>query len=141
MNWKYLAVVFASALAFLSLGTACQGQGKTTTAQQAEENSEEQSLATSLDSLVLERSTYYRTNAETGWSEDEATKGKALEYRSDIDIKSVVPNGNFCFTKQGITWQFNPYEIAPYALGSFTVEIPWSELRPYLKKAFAKYAK
>lgn len=40
------------------------------------------------------------------------------------------------FGKNGLTLQFNPYEVAPYAAGMPVSEIPWSELSPYLTKGF-----
>lgn len=42
-------------------------------------------------------------------------------------------NNNFAITKQGIEFQYNPYEMAPYAVGAPSVTIPFSEIQPFLK--------
>ncbi|MDZ7315871.1 MAG: DUF3298 and DUF4163 domain-containing protein [candidate division KSB1 bacterium] len=41
--------------------------------------------------------------------------------------------GNFGVTKEGFLFIYNPYEIAPYALGRTELLITWEELRPFLK--------
>ena len=43
------------------------------------------------------------------------------------------PNGNFAVSEEGITWTYNPYEIAPYSMGIFDLLVSWDELKPYLK--------
>ena len=43
-------------------------------------------------------------------------------------------NGNFEVGKKGITFYYNPNEIAPSYLGVIAVRIPWWELEEYLKK-------
>lgn len=42
----------------------------------------------------------------------------------DIEISS-----NFAVAAQGITWQFAPYEIAPFSTGEVIITLPWSGLR------------
>ena len=46
----------------------------------------------------------------------------------------VGPNGNFEGTKDGVTWYYQPYDIAPYDLGVISVTVPWKELKPYVLK-------
>jgi hypothetical protein len=41
---------------------------------------------------------------------------------------------NYAFTRQGIFFYYNPYEIAPYARGAITFTIPYSELEGIVKK-------
>lgn len=36
-------------------------------------------------------------------------------------------------TRDGLTFQWDEYEIAPYAWGPTTLTLPWAELRPYLR--------
>jgi len=36
---------------------------------------------------------------------------------------------HFVISRKGITWMFAPYEMASYAEGSFTVLVPWAELK------------
>lgn len=45
-----------------------------------------------------------------------------------------VLNDNYGFTKDGIVFVFNIYEIAPYALGAQEVHIPYTRLKEWLKK-------
>lgn len=46
---------------------------------------------------------------------------------------NVVPNGNFSPDEKGIGWIFQPYDIAPYAFGALSADVPWELLKPYLK--------
>lgn len=55
----------------------------------------------------------------------------------------IEPNDNFLLDEKGLTWVYDPYEIAPYALGPVTVSLPWSEIKDLLYpdssvKAFAE---
>lgn len=43
-------------------------------------------------------------------------------------LKDIEPNGNFSVSEKGVTYIFNQYEIAPYAMGIIRVSIPWEEL-------------
>ena len=43
------------------------------------------------------------------------------------------PNGLYEVTKDGVTWYYQPYDIAPYYLGVISISIPWSELKPYVR--------
>jgi hypothetical protein len=42
-------------------------------------------------------------------------------------------NNNFAFSKDGIEFLYNTYEIAPYAVGAPTIVIPYSKIKPFLK--------
>ncbi|MCU0422739.1 MAG: DUF3298 and DUF4163 domain-containing protein [Bacteroidia bacterium] len=46
-------------------------------------------------------------------------------------------NENFAIHNEGITWLYNPYEIAPYAFGSPTITIDKETILPLLQKDFA----
>lgn len=46
---------------------------------------------------------------------------------------NVAPNGNFWPDSEGISWTFQPYDVAPYALGAITADVTWEQLKPYLK--------
>ena len=46
----------------------------------------------------------------------------------------VGPNGNYEVSKDGVTWYYQPYDIAPYYLGVISVFVPWKELKPYIRK-------
>ena len=43
------------------------------------------------------------------------------------------PNGNFAVSEDGITWVYNPYEIATYASGIIELPVPWAKIRPLLQ--------
>lgn len=51
-----------------------------------------------------------------------------------FSIEEVVPTDNFRIDEKGITWTYNPYEIAVYALGIINVSVEWEELKPYLRE-------
>ena len=55
------------------------------------------------------------------------------EEDADMMFGEPVPNGNFGVSEEGVTWTFNPYEIAPYALGIIDLSVSWADLKPYLK--------
>lgn len=42
-------------------------------------------------------------------------------------------NGVFLPGSKGVSWVFQPYEIAPYSYGIITVEVPWAELKPWVR--------
>ena len=41
-------------------------------------------------------------------------------------------NDNFALTPSGLRFRFDPYEIAPYAAGSTTIDLPWALVEPLL---------
>ena len=43
------------------------------------------------------------------------------------------PNGLYEVTKDGVTWYYQPYDIAPYYLGVISISVPWKELKPYVR--------
>jgi hypothetical protein len=42
-------------------------------------------------------------------------------------------NDNYSFSRYAVTFQFNPYEVAAYALGAPEITIPYSEIRDIIK--------
>lgn len=52
------------------------------------------------------------------------------------NVDDIHPNDNFYLAEEGITYVFNPYDIAPYALGETEILIPWSALQNILKPEF-----
>ena len=42
--------------------------------------------------------------------------------------------GLFSVEQDGVTWYWQPYDIAPYYLGVISVTVPWTELKPYLRE-------
>ncbi|MDD3491325.1 MAG: DUF3298 domain-containing protein [Paludibacter sp.] len=58
---------------------------------------------------------------------------------NDFWLKQLIPNGNFAIVEDGLYYQFNPYDIAPYAVGSTRLFIAKEELLPLLKKGTSVY--
>ena len=57
----------------------------------------------------------------------------AQEEGEDLVFGAPAPNGNFSVSEDGVTWTYNPYEIAPYAMGAIELTVRWTDLKPYLK--------
>lgn len=64
----------------------------------------------------------------------EALEGDEESIATLFDPDVIGPNGNYEVAKEGVTWYYQPYEIAPYYLGVISVSIPWKELEPYVRK-------
>jgi hypothetical protein len=79
---------------------------------------------TRLDALVDRR---YRE--VKGLAPDEPLNGEKGELFEDV----IRHNDNFAVTDLGITFLYNPYEIAPYAVGPIEVDLKWADLQPLLK--------
>lgn len=54
-----------------------------------------------------------------------------LERFDELKALTVEPS-RWRFDKQGLSLQFNPYEVAPYAAGAPEVTLPWNALAPWL---------
>lgn len=52
--------------------------------------------------------------------------------------EGIVPNGKCGVSGEGVTWFFQPYEIASYAEGIIKVTIQWEDLKPYLNPEYIK---
>ena len=58
---------------------------------------------------------------------------------SDFLLVDTLPiNGNCLITTKGITYSYDPYEIAPYAAGQIKLYIPFKELEGCLTDEFKK---
>lgn len=51
--------------------------------------------------------------------------------------EEIVITKNFTLSKKGITFHYGLYEMTPYAYGYFSQFVPYSDLKPYLKKGFS----
>ncbi len=49
---------------------------------------------------------------------------------------SIEANNNFCITQKGITFLYNPYEIAAYAYGEIELFIPFEEIKSVVNPRF-----
>lgn len=52
--------------------------------------------------------------------------------------EGMVPNGKCGVSGDGITWYYQPYEVASYAEGIIKVTISWNDLKPYLDSEYIK---
>lgn len=52
--------------------------------------------------------------------------------------EGMVPNGKCGVSGEGITWFYQPYEVASYAEGIIKVTICWDDLKPYLNNEYIK---
>ncbi|MGY0034881.1 RsiV family protein [Pedobacter sp. NJ-S-72] len=50
----------------------------------------------------------------------------------------LAANKNFFFDKTGISFLYNPYEVASFAQGQIIVSVPYKDLKKYLNPAFVK---
>lgn len=57
-------------------------------------------------------------------------------YEEDMLFEGIGPNDNFYFTTEGMTYVYNPYEIAAYCYGVIEVDIPSAELKGLLRPQF-----
>jgi Protein of unknown function (DUF3298)/Deacetylase PdaC len=49
----------------------------------------------------------------------------------------IEPTTNFCITKKGILFLYNPYEIAAYAMGEIELFIPFDEVKSIVNPRFS----
>ncbi len=68
---------------------------------------------------------------KTGCSTLNALHDKGYLYSMDM-----FPSENFILSEETITFIYNPYEIAPYAMGSTELIIPFSDVENILKNSF-----
>jgi glycerol-3-phosphate O-acyltransferase len=57
-----------------------------------------------------------------------------LEDIGFFNVNEIYPNKNFHVDETGITYTFNEYEIAAYALGATSIQIPYEKIRHLLRK-------
>ncbi|UYB51171.1 TIR domain-containing protein [Xanthomonas sp. AM6] len=61
--------------------------------------------------------------------------GSSLEWIKDgagADIENFL---NFSISDDGLTFMFPPYQVGPYAEGSWTVFVPFYDILPYLRRS------
>lgn len=60
--------------------------------------------------------------------------GEKLEENGFFNDSEIMPNNNILLDDTGITWLYNPYEIAPYSTGAPSVTIPYTDLTIFFKE-------
>lgn len=63
----------------------------------------------------------------------EALEGDEEALAAIFDPDLVGPNGIYEVTKDGVTWYYQPYVIAPFSLGVISISVPWNELKTYVR--------
>ena len=63
----------------------------------------------------------------------EALEGDEEALAAVSDPGLVVPNGVYEVAKDGVTWYYQPYVIAPFSVGVISITVPWNELKPYVR--------
>ena len=61
-----------------------------------------------------------------------------LEYAGIFNYQALDITNNFYFTEDGVTFYYNPYELAAYAVGPIELSVSYSELSPFINGAFTK---
>ena len=56
-----------------------------------------------------------------------------METKDGIYVADLTSNDNFRLDDKGMTYTYNPYEIAPFAIGIIEVFIPYEEVRQLLR--------
>ena len=64
---------------------------------------------------------------------EESAEANVPEEDKDLLFGTPEPNGNFSVSEDGITWVYNPYEIAAYASGVIELPVSWETLKPFLQ--------
>lgn len=62
------------------------------------------------------------------------TETKELENMGYFSVDEIYPNNNFYIDDTGITYTFNEYEIAAYALGATEVHLTFDQIKTLLKE-------
>ena len=48
------------------------------------------------------------------------------------ETENIIADDNFMISDKGITWLFNPYDIAPYSTGTTRITLPYRAIVGYL---------
>lgn len=57
---------------------------------------------------------------------------KDLQENNILDYSELYVPDNFLLEKEGISFLYNQYDIAPYSMGVIVISLPYSQLKPYL---------
>lgn len=63
-----------------------------------------------------------------------------MEYIGENDLlegsfdNDISPNGNFTLSEKGVTWLYNPYEIALATEDEISLTIPWEKLKDLVRE-------
>lgn len=90
----------------------------------------------SLKDIVLDQDKLLKIAEKTFRQANDMNEGDDF-FNKGFDMDSIfVLAQNFALTKNGLDFLYNPYEIAPYAMGTIEFSIPYADLQNILKPAF-----
>lgn len=71
-------------------------------------------------------------------AEFDVSTPEELEYAGIFNYQMLEVTNNFYFTNEGITFYYNPYELAAYAVGSIELSLTYEQLAPFINGAYTK---
>ena len=54
---------------------------------------------------------------------------EGLDEENIFNVESIEPSEFFTVDEKGLTFYYQPYDIAPYVFGVITIPVPWEELK------------
>lgn len=73
--------------------------------------------------------------------EEEITKDTFFEGYKETEEQVWRLLAQFNFDRQGMTFNFSPYDVLPYVFGSHEVHVPWRFIEPMLAEAYKMISK
>ncbi len=90
----------------------------------------------SIDDIIINRDELLKVAEKAFRQANDMTAGDDF-YEKGFEMDSLfVLSQNFALTKDGLDFLYNPYEIAPYSMGTIEFSIPYADLENILKPAF-----
>jgi len=83
-----------------------------------------------IESILLQK--LIRQQAELNPEENIATL-EDLQKLGILQLTNIYIPDNFLMFKEAVHFLFNRYDIAPYSAGEIVLEVPYTEIGPYLK--------
>ena len=71
-----------------------------------------------------------------GYTKMSPTIRKELEDMGYVTVGELEPTDNFYLTENGISFFYNVYDIAPYAVGAIEISLPYEMLSHLLSDDF-----
>jgi len=69
-------------------------------------------------------------------TEQYKSQGENANISEMLLVDKISPNENFYFDENNLYFHYNPYEIAPYAMGNIDISIPWEKIKNSLNPEF-----
>ena len=69
-------------------------------------------------------------------ADNKVTTHEALEDMGYASTGDIAPTENFYLSKEGITFYYNVYEIAPYVMGATKITLSYEDIAPLMNGKF-----